>query len=121
MRAVDDHGLAVGRKARVRIASPLTPVLPRRNETPERHPAPARDVVEIRMLLPLTVGIRVVEDPLVARQVAAVPVSGHDALADELEHGAAIAVQPESRLAPFGTGPSEHVLRVAPDEVRGMP
>jgi len=42
-------------------------------------------MVEVHVLVSVLVGVGVVQDPLVAGQIAAMPVPCHDALADDLD------------------------------------
>ena len=55
----------------------------------ERNLSAGLDVVEIDGLFPLFVGIGVVENPLIAGQVCAMAVFGHNVFADYLDPSAA--------------------------------
>ena len=81
---------------------------------------PRLGVVEVRVLLPLPVRVRVVEDHAPAGQVGAVAVLGHHVRGDDLDAVGAVLVEVELVAVRGVPGPGEDVARVAPDEVRGL-
>ncbi len=73
----------------MRIAAPFAGILRGQIEMAERHFSAGGCVVEIDGLFPLFVGIGVVENPLVAGQVCAMAVFGHNIFADYFDPSAA--------------------------------
>ena len=89
---INDDASAIGAEARMRIAAPFTLVFGRRIEAAKRDFLARCDIVEINVLFSLFVGIGVVENPFVARQVAAMSVLGHNGLAHDFDLAGAVFI-----------------------------
>jgi hypothetical protein len=72
------------------------------------------------MLHPLFIGISIVENPFIARQIAAVPIWGHDVLTNDLNFFRAVFVEVKGVPVRRVLGPGEDVAVVTPNEVGGM-
>ena len=79
--------------------------------------AAAGHVIEINVLHAVVVGIRVVENPLVAGDIGTVAILLHDAGADGLHLAGSVFKKIESAAVTRLIRPREDVRRVAPDEV----
>lgn len=82
-------------------------------------------VVEIDVLFPLFVGVSVVENPLIVRQICAMAVFGHNIFAYNLDSSAAlragsiraVLIKIERTSVRGMPGPGEDVAGVAPDKM----
>jgi len=83
----------------------------------ERHFSAGHCVVEIDGLFTLFVRIGVVENPLVAGQVCAMAVFGHNIFAYNLNFFCAVFIEVKGVFVRGMPGPGEDVARVAPDKV----
>ena len=75
------------------IAAPFAGVLRRQVEASERDSLAGCDVIEIDVLFSLFVGVGVVKNPLIAGQVCAMAVSGHNVFADYFDLARAVFVE----------------------------
>jgi hypothetical protein len=117
---IDADLLAIGGEAGVEVCAPFAGVFGRREEVGDGDAFAGGDFVEVEVLEAVFVGVGVVEDPLVAGQVGAVAVDGHDAFADDFDFVGFVLVEEEAVGGTHGVaGPGEDGLGIAPDEVGG--
>ena len=104
----------------MRVAPPLATVGRRRRKVPQGHLSVCGDVIEIRVLEGVGVGIGVVEHPVVvrARHIRVVAVHGHHVRTDDFHVVRPVFVEVEPALVRGMPGPGEDVRRIPPDKMR---
>ena len=119
---VKNHGSTVYAKAGVQVATPLALRFGRLVEAAEYYGLTGQHVVEIqRLLVIVLIGVGIVKNPLVigVGQIGLVAVARHGFFSDPLHLPRLIGEQEEAVLSVM-LCPGQHVLGVAPDEVRGF-
>ena len=76
-----------------------------------------RYMIKIDVLLSLLVRVGIIEYPLVARQVGAMPVDRHRGFADHLDAICAILIEIKSIAVGRVPGPGQNMLGIAPDKM----
>jgi hypothetical protein len=81
VRRIDHDKASIETESRMRFAAPFSGEFRRRQKTSQRHNAFRLHMVKARMLQPFFIRIRIVQDPLISGQIAAMRVLRHLLLA----------------------------------------
>ena len=104
----------------MQIATPFAGVLGRLVKAAQLDAYIIRRAVQVEHLLAFSVGVGVVENVFVARQIGAVTVDGHFLQAPLGRGVGLIGVEVKSITVAGVGGPSQNVVGISPDEMRGI-